>query len=121
MADYKEILYEKQCGGVLITLNRPEALNAITRSMLKELHQALDEAEADPEVRAIVLTGAGRVVSVRDSTSEPPAAGVEICNGHRACPPTWSASLSSKPHSPFWTSIAKSWIPSSLLTWERDE
>ena len=60
MPDYKEILYEKQRGGVLITLNRPEALNAITRSMLKEFHQALDEAEADPEIRAIVLTGAGR-------------------------------------------------------------
>jgi enoyl-CoA hydratase/carnithine racemase len=45
MPDYKEILYEKQRGGVLITLNRPEALNAITRSMLSELHQALDEAE----------------------------------------------------------------------------
>jgi enoyl-CoA hydratase/carnithine racemase len=60
MSDYKEILYEKQRGGVLITLNRPEALNAITRSMLKELHQALDEAEEDPEIRAIVLTGAGR-------------------------------------------------------------
>lgn len=60
MTDYKEILYEKQRRGVLITLNRPEALNAITRSMLKELHRALDEAEADPEIRAIVLTGAGR-------------------------------------------------------------
>jgi enoyl-CoA hydratase/carnithine racemase len=60
MPDYKEILYDKQRGGVLITLNRPEALNAITRSMLKELHQALDEAELDPEIRAIVLTGAGR-------------------------------------------------------------
>ena len=60
MPDYKEILYEKQRGGVLITLNRPEAVNAITRSMLKELHNALDEAEADPEIRAIVLTGAGR-------------------------------------------------------------
>ena len=36
MTDYQEILYEKQRGGVLITLNRPEALIAITRSMLKE-------------------------------------------------------------------------------------
>ena len=63
MAEYKEILYEKQRGGALITLNRPEALNAITRPMLKELHQALDEAEVDPEVRAIVLTGAGRAFS----------------------------------------------------------
>ena len=63
MPDYKEILYETQRSGVLITLNRPEALNAITRPMLKELHQALDEAEADPEIRAIVLTGAGRAFS----------------------------------------------------------
>ncbi len=63
MAAYQEILYEKQRGGVLITMNRPETLNAITRSMLKELHQALEEAEADPEIRAIVLTGAGRAFS----------------------------------------------------------
>jgi enoyl-CoA hydratase/carnithine racemase len=63
MPDYKEILYTKQRGGVLITLNRPEALNAITRPMLKELHDALDEAEADPDIRAIVITGAGRAFS----------------------------------------------------------
>jgi enoyl-CoA hydratase/carnithine racemase len=63
MPEYQEILYKKQRGGVLITLNRPEALNAITRSMLKEMHHALAEAEADPEVRAIVLTGAGRAFS----------------------------------------------------------
>jgi enoyl-CoA hydratase/carnithine racemase len=63
MAEYKEILYHKQRGGVLITMNRPEALNAITRPMLKELHYAFDEAEMDPEIRAIVLTGAGRAFS----------------------------------------------------------
>src|SRR6266511_1847795 len=63
MPNYKEILFEKQRGGVLITLNRPEALNAITRPMLKELHNALDEAEADPQIRAVVLTGAGRAFS----------------------------------------------------------
>jgi enoyl-CoA hydratase len=63
MADYKEILYEKQRGGVLITLNRPEAMNAISRTLIKELHQALDEVEADPEIRAIVVTGAGRAFS----------------------------------------------------------
>jgi len=63
MTEYKEILYQKQRGGVLITLNRPEALNAITRPMLKEIHHALDEAEADPEIRAIVITGAGRAFS----------------------------------------------------------
>jgi enoyl-CoA hydratase/carnithine racemase len=63
MPDYKEILYEKQRGGALITLNRPEAMNAISRSMIKEMHQALDEIEQDKEVRAVVLTGAGRAFS----------------------------------------------------------
>ncbi|MGH7854927.1 MAG: enoyl-CoA hydratase/isomerase family protein, partial [Candidatus Binatia bacterium] len=63
MPDYKEILYEKQRGGALITLNRPEAMNAISRSMIKELQQALDEVEQDKEVRAVVLTGAGRAFS----------------------------------------------------------
>jgi enoyl-CoA hydratase/carnithine racemase len=63
MDEYKEILYEKKRGGVLITLNRPEAMNAISRSMIKELHQALDEVEQDNEIRAVVLTGAGRAFS----------------------------------------------------------
>lgn len=63
MPDYKEILYEKQRRGVLITLNRPEAMNAISRSMIKELHEALDEVEKDGEIRAVVLTGAGRAFS----------------------------------------------------------
>jgi enoyl-CoA hydratase/carnithine racemase len=63
MPDYKEILYEKQRGGVLITLNRPEAMNAISRTLIKELHQALDEVEADTEIRAVVVTGAGRAFS----------------------------------------------------------
>jgi enoyl-CoA hydratase len=63
MAKYKEIIFEKQRGGVLITLNRPEAMNAISRNLIKELHGALDEVEADPEIRAVVVTGAGRAFS----------------------------------------------------------
>ena len=63
MPDYKEILWEKKRGGVLITLNRPEAMNAISRTLIKELHQALDDVESDPEIRAVVITGAGRAFS----------------------------------------------------------
>lgn len=44
----------------LVTLNRPAALNSFTRRMHEELWAALDRAEADPAVRALVLTGAGR-------------------------------------------------------------
>ena len=63
MADYTQILYEKQRNGVLITLNRPEAMNAISGTLQVELHAALDAAVADPEIRAIVLTGAGNAFS----------------------------------------------------------
>lgn len=58
-----KVLYERQ--GVLgyITLNRPEKLNAIDGDMVALLHQAMDEAERDDAVRAIVLCGAGRAFS----------------------------------------------------------
>lgn len=57
---YEFILYEKRRQGVLITLNRPDQLNALNEGMRIEMDQAFAEAEADPEIRAIVLTGAGR-------------------------------------------------------------
>lgn len=43
-----------------ITLNRPERLNAIDGSFIEAMHAALDQVEADPDVRAVVLSGAGR-------------------------------------------------------------
>jgi 2-(1,2-epoxy-1,2-dihydrophenyl)acetyl-CoA isomerase len=46
-----------------IVLNRPEALNAWTRQLGEEMQAALDRAAEDPEVRAIVFTGAGRAFS----------------------------------------------------------
>ncbi|EWY42455.1 enoyl-CoA hydratase [Skermanella stibiiresistens SB22] len=57
------ILFEKNDGVAILTLNRPERLNAINQTMLKELDQALDEIEADPEIRAVVVTGAGTAFS----------------------------------------------------------
>ena len=63
MGDYTQILYEKQRQGVLITLNRPETNNAMTRTTQDEMFDAMDEAVADPDVRAIVLTGAGSAFS----------------------------------------------------------
>ncbi|MBI2887107.1 MAG: enoyl-CoA hydratase/isomerase family protein [Chloroflexi bacterium] len=60
---YQYLLYEKDGVVVVITFNRPEALNAIIPGLEAELHQALDEADADAEVRAIILTGAGRAFS----------------------------------------------------------
>jgi enoyl-CoA hydratase/carnithine racemase len=60
---YETILYEKQAAVVTITLNRPDTLNAINPTMTAELHRALDEAEADADVRAMIVTGAGRAFS----------------------------------------------------------
>jgi 2-(1,2-epoxy-1,2-dihydrophenyl)acetyl-CoA isomerase len=54
-------LIEQQDGGVLtLTLNRPERLNALTMGMTEALLAALRRAAVDPQVRAVVLTGAGR-------------------------------------------------------------
>lgn len=64
MSDYETLLYQKQRHGVLITLNRPEAMNALSEELLSELDRALAEAEADAEIRAVVLTGAGEAFSV---------------------------------------------------------
>src|SRR5512134_614669 len=43
-----------------LTLNRPEKLNAFTLAMMTELIDAFDKADADDDVRAIIVTGAGR-------------------------------------------------------------
>ena len=43
----------------LVTLNRPEAMNALSRELRAELHRTLNALDADPEVKVIVLTGAG--------------------------------------------------------------
>jgi len=55
-----ELLVEQDGHIVTITLNRPERLNAISRAMLGELSAKMVEADKDPDVRCIILTGAGR-------------------------------------------------------------
>lgn len=57
--NYSDILYEKQDGCVTITLNRPDVLNAFRPKTIDELIQAFEQAGNDPQVGAIILTGAG--------------------------------------------------------------
>lgn len=57
---YQEIIYEASEQIATITLNRPEKLNAFTNRMLKEIISAFDESDADDNVRAVIVTGAGR-------------------------------------------------------------
>ncbi|MEW6478320.1 MAG: enoyl-CoA hydratase-related protein [Pseudomonadota bacterium] len=54
------VLYEERGAVALVTLNRPEALNSFTRQMHRDLWAVLDQAEANPVIRALVITGAGR-------------------------------------------------------------
>lgn len=54
------IVYEERGTVALVTLNRPDALNSFTRAMHHELWAALDRAEGNPVIRALVVTGAGR-------------------------------------------------------------
>lgn len=56
---YENIIFEVTEGIATITFNRPKALNALNGQLLDELSAALDEIEADEEVRVLVLTGAG--------------------------------------------------------------
>ncbi|CAN5906521.1 enoyl-CoA hydratase [soil metagenome] len=57
---YETILYDVSERICTVTLNRPDKLNAWTRQMHLDLKEAMHKAGTDPEVRAIILTGAGR-------------------------------------------------------------
>ena len=57
--DLKNVLYEADGGIALITVNRPDKLNALNRETLRDIAAAFDAAEGDVSVRAVVVTGAG--------------------------------------------------------------
>ena len=57
---YSTILYNITDNILTITLNRPEKLNAFNRNMMSEMIDALDQADSDDNIRAIIVTGAGR-------------------------------------------------------------
>ncbi|MCY4214724.1 MAG: crotonase/enoyl-CoA hydratase family protein [Gammaproteobacteria bacterium] len=57
---YNAILTDLEDGVLTLTLNRPEKLNAFTREMQTEMIDAFDAADADDQVRAVIVTGAGR-------------------------------------------------------------
>ena len=52
---YEDILYDKQRSGVLITLNRPERMNALNDDLRREMHEAFDEAADDPDAHRAKL------------------------------------------------------------------
>jgi enoyl-CoA hydratase/carnithine racemase len=58
--DYEQILYAVEDHVATITLNRPDQLNAFTGRMMREIVDAFDRIDADDDVRAVIVTGAGR-------------------------------------------------------------
>jgi enoyl-CoA hydratase len=56
---YRDILYDKRDGVATITINRPEARNALNAAVLAGLGLGIEAADADPEIRAVVITATG--------------------------------------------------------------
>ena len=114
MTAYENLLYEKQRNGLLITLNRPEAMNALSQGLRDEIDAALEEARQDPDIRAVVITGAGRAFS----------AGADIGGGGGGTGTEWAwpygipegASLTE--HYGDWRDRDRSNIESQLYRWE---
>jgi enoyl-CoA hydratase/carnithine racemase len=82
-AETDEVLYATADHVATITLNRPERMNTISRAMLSQLTERLLEADADRDVRVVVLTGTGRAFCAGLDLSEVtrPSASGGIANG----------------------------------------
>jgi len=57
---FETLLYDVADGVATVTLNRPDRLNAVNTTMIRELVEAFDAADGDDSVRAVIVTGAGR-------------------------------------------------------------
>jgi enoyl-CoA hydratase len=68
---YETILCAKEEGFGFITLNRPQHGNAINEQLIKDMNGALNEAEKDPEVRVIVITGGEKLFCAGADLKEP--------------------------------------------------
>jgi enoyl-CoA hydratase len=56
---YENVLTEIENGTLIITVNRPDKLNALNNKTIEELHEALLEAENEKEIKCIIITGSG--------------------------------------------------------------
>src|SRR5207302_253970 len=61
---YTNILLERRGAVGVVTLNRPQALNALNAALVAEIGSAFDDLEADPAIGAIVLTGSDKAFAV---------------------------------------------------------
>ncbi len=78
MDDFESILFEIDGPVATVTLNRPETLNALTIDMMNEVKAALARIESDREIRALILTGAGRGFCSGQNLRDRIAPGVDL-------------------------------------------
>jgi len=72
MKHYETLLIEKRGLSGIITLNRPEKLNAVSLDMKKEMFDALSNMEVDEDIKVVILTGAGKAFSSGHDNSDSP-------------------------------------------------
>jgi enoyl-CoA hydratase/carnithine racemase len=85
--EYRDLLFDVEGHVATITLNRPERLNAISGGMLASFSHAFRAADRDPNIRAIILTGAGKgFCSGLDLKEQGPNANSNSVNGAGALP-----------------------------------
>lgn len=82
--DYETVLYHVQNGIATVTLNRPQARNALNDQLLADLDAALQQADDDPAVRVVVLTGAGDGAFCAGGDLSMLGGGGPVLEGHRA-------------------------------------
>jgi len=77
---YNTLLYEKENGIGIVTINRPQSLNALNGEVYTELYEVFQEIEDDQEVRVVILTGSGEraFVAGADITEMQPQSSLEI-------------------------------------------
>lgn len=75
-ASFETLRLDRDGAVAVLTLNRPERLNAINRKMVAEIHRALDLVEASDDMRAVVLNGAGRAFCAGFDLKDDAAAGI---------------------------------------------
>lgn len=81
MTDYTQILVDKADGIATITLNRPEKMNAYTRTMGAEIMAAMDDIDADDAVRAVIFTGSGEKAFCAGADLTPEGGGQVFSSG----------------------------------------
>ena len=70
--DWENVTYEVRDHVAHLTMNRPENLNTLTAAMIRDIDEAMQTADRDPDVRAIIFTGAGRAFSAGHDLSGRP-------------------------------------------------